>query len=126
MADPFFHELPAGVSCRKLAVFKDGRGILAEVYREEWGACAPPKQWNVVRSLAGTLRGVHVHNAHADYLFVADGHMILGIHDIREELPTRAPARSSISRAMTPRRSTFHRAWRMASIFPWPPAISTH
>ena len=65
MADPFFHELPAGVSCRKLAVFKDGRGILAEVYREEWGACVPPKQWNVVRSLAGTLRGVHVHNAHA-------------------------------------------------------------
>ena len=89
MVDPFFHELPAGVSCRKLAVFKDGRGILAEVYREEWGACVPPKQWNVVRSLAGTLRDVHVHNAHADYLFVADGHMILGIHDIREESPTR-------------------------------------
>ena len=89
MADPGFHELPAGVSWRKLAVFKDGRGTLAEVYREEWGVCGAPKQWNIVRSLPGTLRGVHVHNAHVDYLFVADGHMVLGIHDIREELPTR-------------------------------------
>lgn len=88
MADPLPNELPAGVSCRKLAVFKDGRGTLAEVYREEWGVCGSPKQWNVVRSLVGTLRGVHVHNAHADYLFVADGHMVLGIHDIREHSPT--------------------------------------
>ena len=42
-----------------------------------------------MRSLAGTLRGVHVHNPHADYLFVVDGHMVLGIHDIREDSPTR-------------------------------------
>ena len=54
-------------------MFKDGRGTLAEVCREEWGVFGPPKQCNVVRSLAGTLRGVHVDNAHADYLFVADG-----------------------------------------------------
>ena len=36
MADPFFHELPAGVSCRKLAVFKDGRGILAYALSQHW------------------------------------------------------------------------------------------
>ena len=54
-------------------MFKDGRGTLAEVYREEWGVFGPPKQCHVVRSLAGTLRGVHVDNADADYLFVADG-----------------------------------------------------
>ena len=42
MADPFFHELPAGVSCRKLAVFKDGRGILAEVYREAMDGALRP------------------------------------------------------------------------------------
>ena len=53
------------------------------------GCSGRTKQWNVVRSIAGTLRGVHVHNAHADYLLVADGHMVLGIHDIREESPTR-------------------------------------
>jgi len=35
------------------------------------GRLRPTQQWNVVRSLAGTLRDVHVHNAHADYLFVA-------------------------------------------------------
>jgi len=89
MADPLANGLPLGVRCRSLAVFQDGRGALAEVYREEWGVCSAPRQWNVVRSFPGTLRGVHVHNAHADYLFVADGHMILGIHDIRDESPTR-------------------------------------
>ena len=31
MADPLPNELPAGVSCRKLAVFKDGRGTLATI-----------------------------------------------------------------------------------------------
>jgi dTDP-4-dehydrorhamnose 3,5-epimerase len=89
MADAQPRELPQGVLCRSLAVFKDGRGDLTEVYREEWSICGAPKQWNVVRSLPGTLRGVHVHNFHADYLFVADGHMVLGIHDIRADSPTR-------------------------------------
>jgi dTDP-4-dehydrorhamnose 3,5-epimerase len=68
---------------------QSSRRTLAEVYREEWGVCDTPKQWNIVCSLSGTLRGEHVHNAHADYPFVADGHMILGIHDIREDSPMR-------------------------------------
>jgi dTDP-4-dehydrorhamnose 3,5-epimerase len=82
-------ELPAGVQLRNLTVHADERGALAEVYREQWGVGERPVQWNTVRSRANVLRGVHVHPAHADYLLVADGRMLLGLHDIRADSPTR-------------------------------------
>ena len=45
-------------------------------------------QWNLVSSAPNTLRGVHVHLAHWDYLHVAVGAMLLGLNDMRPWSPT--------------------------------------
>jgi len=81
--------VPQGVQLRPLAMHADQRGVLAEVYRQEWGVGQTPVQWNTVRSRANVLRGVHVHPTHADYLVVVAGRMLLGLHDVRSDSPTR-------------------------------------
>ncbi len=80
--------LPQGVVVRDLAPKEDSRGVLAEIYREEWEQSFSAVQTNVVRSKANVLRGVHVHALHADHLVVAEGCMQLGLHDIRAGSPT--------------------------------------
>jgi dTDP-4-dehydrorhamnose 3,5-epimerase len=81
--------LPQGVLLHPLTMHTDGRGVLAEIFRDEWRICETPVQWNAVRSKENVLRGVHVHPTHSDYLAVIDGHMLLGLHDIRRDSPTR-------------------------------------
>ena len=82
-------KLPHGVILRCLDAHDDERGRFAELYRREWHTGIDPVQWNVVRSAANVLRGVHLHVAHSDYLLVADGAMVLGLHDARDKSPTR-------------------------------------
>ncbi len=81
--------LPEGVVVRTLDVHADARGALAEIYRHEWGLGDAAVQWNLVRTAARTLRGVHVHPRHADYLTVASGVLRLGLHDVRPGSATR-------------------------------------
>ena len=81
--------LPFGVVVRALEVHADARGELAELYRLEWGLGEAVVQWNLVRTAARSLRGVHVHPRHADYLTVLSGAMRLGLHDVRPASPTR-------------------------------------
>ena len=45
-------------------------------------------QWNVVKSNAKVLRGVHVHVKHADYLVLASGRALVGMQDLRKGSPT--------------------------------------
>ncbi len=45
-------------------------------------------QWNLVRSRAGSLRGVHVHARHADYLLAVSGTLQLALKDIRPDSPS--------------------------------------
>ena len=80
--------LPEGVVLTRLAVHADNRGSLYELHRD---APEGPRfaQWNVVRSAANSLRGVHVHAGHADGLHVISGTMVLGLHDLRPEDPAR-------------------------------------
>lgn len=80
--------IPAGVALRALKTHADTRGTFTEVFREEWGLGAPALQWNIVQSRANVLRGVHAHRLHADYLTIAAGEMILGLHDLRPRSPT--------------------------------------
>lgn len=47
-----------------------------------------PCQWNAVVSEANTLRGVHVHARHRDYLVVVQGRLTAGLHDLRPDSPT--------------------------------------
>ncbi|WP_161490846.1 MULTISPECIES: dTDP-4-dehydrorhamnose 3,5-epimerase family protein [unclassified Ensifer] len=79
--------LPPGVQLHSLLPHKDDRGVFLEAFRREWSAGCDPVQWNVVRSEANVLRGVHVHATHTDYLLVVSGRMLLGLHDSRPNAP---------------------------------------
>jgi dTDP-4-dehydrorhamnose 3,5-epimerase len=61
---------------------------VTELYREDWNLDIVPVQWNLVSSRANTLRGVHVHLDHNDYLCVLAGEMLLGLHDMRPDSPS--------------------------------------
>jgi dTDP-4-dehydrorhamnose 3,5-epimerase len=80
--------LPAGVEVRALRDHGDERGVFREIYRSSWSAQAPALQWNLVRSQGNVLRGVHAHLRHVDYITMAAGEMILGLHDARAASPT--------------------------------------
>jgi dTDP-4-dehydrorhamnose 3,5-epimerase len=79
----------AGVSLSTLPTFRDERGSLTELFRNGESAMLLPQQWNLVHSEVNTLRGVHVHLQHDDYLVVLSGELRLGLHDIRPRSPTR-------------------------------------
>jgi dTDP-4-dehydrorhamnose 3,5-epimerase len=81
-------EVPDGVVVRRLDRHPDHRGDLVEVFRLSWGVGAPPVQWNLVRNRPGTLRGVHLHWKHEDYLIPAAGPFWIGLKDVREDSPT--------------------------------------
>jgi dTDP-4-dehydrorhamnose 3,5-epimerase len=80
--------LPEGVKLRPLTTREDRRGNLTELFREEWGLGQCPVQWNLVRSEANVLRGVHVHRKHIDYLTMPMGEIVLGLHDLRSTSST--------------------------------------
>lgn len=75
--------LPNGVRVIALQTHVDPRGDFTELFREEWGLGPRPPQWNLARSAANVLRGVHTHSDHYDYLHVAAGEMVLGLRDSR-------------------------------------------
>jgi dTDP-4-dehydrorhamnose 3,5-epimerase len=66
----------------------DEIGTMTDLYREDWQLEVAPIQWNFVCSRGNTLRGVHVHPAHSDYLCVLRGEMLLALHDMRPDSPT--------------------------------------
>jgi dTDP-4-dehydrorhamnose 3,5-epimerase len=81
-------ELPVGMALHTLERFEDERGDLVPIFAAQHDAAFEPRQWNLSRSVAGTLRGVHVHHQHDDYLVVIAGEMLLGLHDMRGHSPT--------------------------------------
>ena len=70
-----------------LTTFGDDRGDLAEMWRESW-PISPLRQWNVVRTMAGVVRGVHVHPWHTDAICVVTGRVSCGLFDARPDSPT--------------------------------------
>jgi dTDP-4-dehydrorhamnose 3,5-epimerase len=81
-------KLPAGVSILPLRMHEDERGVFTEIFRRHWDPGLDVVQWNLVRSEAAVLRGVHVHRHHADYLVVASGRATFGLLDLRPGSPT--------------------------------------
>jgi dTDP-4-dehydrorhamnose 3,5-epimerase len=74
--------LPTGVVLRRLPARIGHAGMTIDLFsRDEAGVA--PVQWNFVTSGPNTLRGVHVHPRHADYLSVLGGWMLVGLHDMR-------------------------------------------
>lgn len=78
-----------GVSLEYPAIHRDERGSFSEVYSVEsdWGLEA--RQWSVVTSTAGALRGMHFHVRHDECVSVIAGEMAVGLYDLRPDSPTR-------------------------------------
>jgi dTDP-4-dehydrorhamnose 3,5-epimerase len=81
--------LPHGVALRPLTTHADHRGGFTEIFRNEWDTGVQPIQWNAVHSSTRTLRGVHVHVVHDDYLILLQGQANVGLRDLRPDSPTR-------------------------------------
>ena len=110
--------VPDGVKIQSLTTLEDSRGSLTEMFREEWGLGPRPLQWNVVRSEANVLRGVHAHRTHVDYLAMIMGEMVLCLHDLRPASPTYRLSRAASSAGSRPasgRCAGRRRAWVLLS-----------
>jgi dTDP-4-dehydrorhamnose 3,5-epimerase len=84
MVEELFH----GVTFSPLIINSDDRGCLAEIYRDEWHNGTKPCQWNMSKSKANVLRGVHVHYKHTDHMVVLVGRLSIGLYDLRPNSPT--------------------------------------
>lgn len=85
-------KLLSGVRIDAIATHRDSRGDFSEIFRQEWPAAIEARQWNVVSSEPGVLRGVHVHVRHDDYLAVVRGAVSIGLCDLRPWSPTHGAA----------------------------------
>jgi hypothetical protein len=66
----------------------DDRGCLFEIFREEWAGAFKTVQWNALRSLAGVMRGVHVHVDYDEFYTLPLGRVFIALRDIRRASPT--------------------------------------
>jgi dTDP-4-dehydrorhamnose 3,5-epimerase len=78
-----------GVKLVPLSPHSDHRGCFIELFRRQWDTGVQPVQWNIVHSRKGTLRGVHVHVVHDDYLTVVSGKATIALKDLRPGSPTK-------------------------------------
>jgi dTDP-4-dehydrorhamnose 3,5-epimerase len=76
------------VELRSLEPNRDDRGAFTEIYADHWSTAIDPVQWSVVDSVAGSLRGMHLHRRHAELLVVVRGHLSVGLYDARPGSPT--------------------------------------
>jgi dTDP-4-dehydrorhamnose 3,5-epimerase len=74
---------PDGVLVRPLKPNLDVRGSLTEIHRDEWSGVLEIVQWNVVRSRANTLRGLHAHVDRWEIYILVAGRAYMTIRDIR-------------------------------------------
>jgi dTDP-4-dehydrorhamnose 3,5-epimerase len=79
--------MPPGVVLIPLESHVDDRGDFTEIHRATWYPGPPPAQWNLIRSHANSLRGVHAHRLHQDIVIVLSGELILGLQDLRPQRP---------------------------------------
>jgi len=88
-ADPLAHgQILTDVHVHRLYPHIDERGSFTEVFSLEWEPDLNTRQWSLVKSEAGTCRGMHVHRHHDECYFVLSGHAYLGLYDIRRGSPT--------------------------------------
>lgn len=76
-----------------LKQFDDARGSFCEAYRASWLARESQRvQWNVSRSKAGVVRGLHLHRRQTDYWHLVSGEATAALVDVRPNSPTRGKA----------------------------------
>jgi dTDP-4-dehydrorhamnose 3,5-epimerase len=83
-----YDTLPCGVRVRALPAHGDARGDVVEIFDASASPGARPRQWNLVRSEPGVLRGMHIHPDRADVIAVLAGRMRVGLMDARARSPS--------------------------------------
>jgi dTDP-4-dehydrorhamnose 3,5-epimerase len=79
----------AGVLKLAFHQFDDDRGVIAEVYRADWGALLPPmKNFTLQRSVANVLRGMRLHRRRDEVVVGGIGVTQIGMIDLRPGSPT--------------------------------------
>jgi dTDP-4-dehydrorhamnose 3,5-epimerase len=89
-ADRKLEPLMAGVICRRLTIYEDQRGWLAEIFRQDELAAAHfPAMAYLSVTLPGVGRGPHAHRDQTDlFCFPGPGEFRLILWDQRPESPT--------------------------------------
>lgn len=88
IAKPTAHPPIDGLLVRRLAPARDPRGAFTEIFSADWPSQIAARQWSLVRSNAGVLRGMHLHRRHDEYFMLVSGHAWIGLRDIRPGSPT--------------------------------------
>src|SRR5262245_47706946 len=91
-----------GVVIRRLNPSTDTRGSFTEVFYETWNLPIKPRQWSLVHSRAGTLRGMHLHLRHDEYILLVSGQCHVGLYDMRVGSPTEGSSMLVELRSDTP------------------------
>jgi len=82
-----------GATLFKPKVFGDGRGFFFEGFRASWvNSDRTWVQWNISRSAANVVRGLHYHQIQSDYWLVTDGAVRVALVDVRPSSPTNRKA----------------------------------
>jgi dTDP-4-dehydrorhamnose 3,5-epimerase len=79
----------ADVQCKPLRVHPDDRGIFMEVLREDDSFYTRFGQSNYTITFPGVVKAWHYHLKQDDLWFVTSGMAQVGLHDLREQSPTR-------------------------------------
>ena len=72
-----------GVVLRRHVMHRDERGSVAEIFWSDGDFEFEPRQWHVLTSVAGSLRGMHLHVRHWDQKVVVAGRVALVLKDLR-------------------------------------------
>jgi len=78
-----------GVQCKSLKVHLDDRGAFMELLREDDPFYTRFGQSNFSITYPGVVKAWHYHNQQDDLWFVVSGTGQVGLHDLREDSPTR-------------------------------------
>lgn len=93
-------ELFDDVIIKKLTTHRDDRGAVTEFFREEWLLNeSKPVQFNLTSSKQYTLRGMHLHLEHTDYLVAVQGVIEVILLDLRKNSQTYKQAKKVLLNA---------------------------
>ena len=79
----------ADVQCKPLQVFGDDRGIFMEILRETDPFYTRFGQSNFSITYPGVVKAWHFHYKQDDLWFIVSGMAQIGLHDLRDDSPTR-------------------------------------
>ena len=78
----------AGCDVVPLQARRDERGTFFELSRPSEPLAFAAQQWNAFASVAGAVRGMHVHADYDEFYALPQGRVIAGFFDVRRDSPT--------------------------------------